>query len=174
MKTLLASAALIAQLALPAFAADLSAKDVAAIEKVIEASNAAFLRGDAGAIADVTSERLLEAVGGRAKYVESIQAGIAGVHAQGITIVSHAEEPPAPPVKAGAFIVSVVKETTIMEARGRKMRNDGFTVVVRPAAGGPWKLIGGNGVSQNPGVMAMLYPGFPEDYKFPPYTTVPM
>ena len=28
--------------------------------------------------------------------------------------------------------------------------------------------------AQNPGVISMLYPGFPVDYKFPPYTMVPM
>jgi hypothetical protein len=159
---------------MPAFGADLSAKDIAAIDKTIDDSNAAFLRSDAAAIGDLTSERLMEAVGGRDKYVESIAAAIKAVNAQGIKVVSHTMVAPTPPIKAGNFIVTVVKEVTVMEARGRQMRNDGFTVLVRPAAGGPWKLIGGNGVSQNPGVVAMLYPGIPTDYKFPPYTTRPM
>ena len=119
-------------------------------------------------------DALRQAVGGRDKYVDSIQAGMKAAQAQGIKFVSHTTEPPTPPVKAGEFIIAVVKETTVMELHGRKARNDGFTVVVRRAAGGPWKLIGGNGVAQNPGVIAMLYPGFPTDYKFPPYTTTPL
>lgn len=174
MKKCLACLVLALQLVLPAFGAELSAKDIAAIDKTIEDSNAAFLRSDAAAVANATSERLMEAVGGRDKYLESIQAGIKAIDAQGIKFLSHTMDAPTPPIKAGNFILAVVKETTVMEARGRQMRNDGFTIAVRPAAGGPWKLIGGNGVSQNPGVIAMLYPGFPADYKFPPYTTRPM
>jgi hypothetical protein len=159
--------------AAPACAANLSAQDVAALDAIIDQSNAAFMRSDAAGIADVTSERLLQAVGGRGKYIESIQAGMKAVQAQGITIVSHHMDAPTAPILADGFMVSVVKEVTVMASHGRQLRNDGFTVVVRPEQGGAWKLIGGNGVAQNPGVIATLYPGFPTDYKFPPYTTVP-
>ena len=170
----LASLLLCVALAVPALATTLTPTDVSALDGVIEQSNAAFLRGDATGIADVTSERLLQAVGGRDKYIESMQAGMKAVQAQGITIVSHHMEPPTAPILADGFLVSVVKEVTVMESHGRQLRNDGFTVVVRPARGGAWKLIGGNGVAQNPSVMAMLFPGFPADYKFPPYTTKPL
>jgi len=174
MKRLLALLALAILPLVPAFAADLSAKDVAAIDKVMAESNAAFLRSDAAGVADTTADRLLAAVGGRAAYIASIEGATKVAQVQGIQVVSHTAEPPTAPVKAGDFIVSVVKEVTVMESHGRKLRNDGFTVVVRPAAGGAWKLIGGAGVAQNPGVIAMLYPGFPKDYKFPPFTNTPM
>lgn len=173
MKKLVASLLLALLVAAPAFAADLSAQDVAALDAVIDQSNAAFLRSDAAGIADVTSERLLQAVGGRGNYIESIQAGMKAVQAQGITIVSHHVDAPTAPILADGFMVSIVKEVTVMTSHGRQLRNDGFTVVVRPEHGGAWNLIGGNGVAQNPGVIAMLYPGFPAAYKFPPYTTVP-
>ena len=174
MKSLLAFLIFVAQFVTPAFAAPMPAKDVAEINKVIDDSNAAFMRSDAVTIADDTSDRLMQAVGGRDKYVESIQAGMKSTQAQGIKVVSHTAETPTPPIKAGEFIIAVVKEVTVMTSHGRQLRNDGFTVVVRRAAGGPWKLIGGSGVAQNPGVIAMLYPGFPADYKFPPYTTTPL
>ncbi len=173
MKKLATSLFLALVIAVPASAANLSAQDVAALDAIIDQSNAAFLRADAAGIADVTSERLLEAVGGRDKYIESIQAGMKAAQAQGITVVSHHMDAPTAPILADGFILSVVKEVTVMASHGRQLRNDGFTVVVRPARGGAWKLIGGNGVAQNPGVISMLYPGFPADYKFPPYTTVP-
>ncbi len=174
MKKLLTKALLASLLAVPAFAASLSAQDVTAVDAVIDQSNAAFARSDAAGVADVTSERVLEAVGGRAKYIESIQAGMKAIKTQGITIVSHHMDPPTPPITASGFLICVVKEVTVMASHGRKFRNDGFTIVVRPVHGGPWKLIGGNGVSQNPGVMSKLYPGFPADYKFPPYMNGPL
>ena len=98
--------------AVPAFAASLSARDVAVLDTVIDQSNAAFLRSDAAGIADVTSERLLEAVGGRDKYIESIQAGMKAVQAQGLTVVSHHMDAPTAPILADGFILSVVKEVT--------------------------------------------------------------
>lgn len=173
MKKLAISILLALVVVAPTFAASLSAKDVAALDAIIDQSNAAFLRSDALGIANVTSERLLQAVGGRDKYIESIQVGMKAVQAQGITIVSHHMDAPTAPILADGFIVAVVKEVTVMASRGRQLRNDGFTVVMRPEHGGAWKLIGGNGVAQNPGVIAMLYPGFPTDYRFPPYTTTP-
>lgn len=173
MKNFLAAVLLAAQASFT-FGATLTPKDVAAINSVIDQSNAAFFRADADGIADVSSERLMDATGGRARYIETMRGVMATIKAQGIQIVSHEVQPPTPPVIADGFMVTVVKESTIMQSHGRRMRNDGFTVAVRPVAGGTWKLIGGSGVVQNPGVMTMLYPGFPPDYKFPPYTTTPM
>jgi len=174
MKRFLATLLLAIQVSLPAFGADLSTKDAAALTEVIDQCNAAFFRSDASGIADVTADRLLQAVGGRDKYVESVQGGIKAAQSTGLKLVSHHGEPPTAPVKADGFLVVIVKETNVMEARGKQFRSEGFTVAVRPAAGGRWKLIGGNGISQNPGIVAMLYPGFPADYKFPPYTTTPL
>ena len=76
-------------------------------------------------------------------------------------------------ILADGYVSAVVREVTVMASHGRQLRNEGFTVVVRPVRGGAWKLIGGSGVAQNPGVVSMLYPGFPAGYQFPPYKTVP-
>jgi hypothetical protein len=173
MKRFLAGVLLATQFSM-SFGADLSPKDVAALDATMDQSNAAFYRSDAEGIADVSSERLIQAVGGRGKHIEDLQGVMATIRAQGIQVVSHHTDPPSAPISADGFIVTVVKEKTILESHGRRIRNDGFTVAVRPTAGGAWKLIGGGGVAQNPGVISMLYPGFPVDYKFPPYTMVPM
>lgn len=124
MKRLLATLVFAVQAVAPAFADPMPAKDVALIDQAIERSNAAFLRSDAEALADATSERVLQAVG-REQYLASVKAGMKGMQEQGIRLVSHTMAPPTPPIPAGDFI-------------------------------------------------ATLYPGFPADYKFPPFKTTPL
>ncbi len=157
-----------------AFAARLSANDVAAVDAAIDKSNAALVRGDVDGVVDSTADQLLGAMGGRAKYAAAVQGIVKTMKDLDLRVASHTMEPPTEPVKAGDWLVTVVKESTVMETRGRRVRTDGFTVAVRPAAGGRWKLIGGKGIAQAPGIMAELFPGFPANYKFPAFVDTPL
>lgn len=174
MKRLLIAWCLAAGMALPAAAAPLAPADAAALTATIDAFSASFLRGDADAMADAMADPLLAVLGGRAKSVEGIQSSLKMIAAQGVKVVSHQIGRPGTPVRAGDALIVVVPETTVMAMQGKQAKVEGFTVGVRPAAGGAWKLIGGEGVSHSPGIIAKLYPGFPSDYVFPEFKTTPL
>jgi hypothetical protein len=171
MKRIAACLFLLLQLAVPAFADALPASDAAA---VIERNNVASKAGDVDTVVDCTASQIIAAVGGQAKYAAGIRGALTMMKAQDVRIVSHQMDAPSAPVRAGASLIVVVKEVTVLESHGRRIRTDGFTVAVRPAAGGAWKLIGGSGISQHPEIVPELFPGFPANYKFPPFTNTPM
>ncbi len=154
----------------PAFAAGLSAKDADAVRAAITRSNDALVRGDVDTVVDCTADPLVAAIGGRDRYAPAIRNTVKMMRDHDLHVVSHTMEPPGAPVTADGFLVTVVRESTVMSSHGQRSRTDGFTVAVRPVTGGPWKLIGGKGIAQAPQVMQQLFPGFPANYVFPPFT----
>ena len=171
MKNLLAAAIVAVGLLIQAHAAPQSAPDQEAIVKSLDESNAAFLRRDAEALANLTFDRLLQVAGGRSAYVQSLKAGFQGADAQQIRVVSHTIGALEGPTRAGEYIVYIVPEVTVMESRGRKAQTDGYTLAIRKASGGKWQLVGGGGIAQNPGILQVILPGLPKQFRLPSYST---
>lgn len=171
MKNVLAAAIVAVGLMVQAHAAPQSTPDQEAIVKSMDESNAAFLRRDAEALANQTFDRLLQVVGGRSAYIQSLKSGFQAMDEQQIRIVSHTIGALDGPTRAGEYIVYVVPEVTVMESRGRKAQTDGYTLAVRKASGGNWQLIGGGGIVQNPGILQVILPSLPKQFRLPSYST---
>lgn len=171
MKRSLTLLLLIAQFLTPAFAAALSPSDKAAISTSIDKTKAAFQSRDANAVANLTFENAIEASGGREQYIASITTGFMKLDSLGYRLISYTAYLPDGATEAGSYIVCIVSEVTDFELQGRRGRTTGYTLAVRKKSGGPWKLIGGDGVSKNPGALHTLLPGWPNTFQLPEYST---
>lgn len=144
--------------------------DKAAIKKVLSDIDAATAKGDFASVAKFTNEKIIEANGGLEKYTEVISNVMRSMEAQGIKIISHAFDEPEEPFVVGEQVVSIVKELTIMTKQNQKIEIIGYQLATRKKSGGPWLIVGGGGLAQNPAALPLLVPGIPKDFKLPAYS----
>ena len=167
MKQLWFSLVFAALLNAPALGATITQNDRTAILTAIDTTNAAFARRDPEAVADLTFDKLMDAIGGRAKYIEALKSSFKTIDAEVVKIVSHKADVRNDVTFADGYYICVVNEVTDMNLRGQNVRNIAFTLAIRKGTEGPWKLIGGNGISQNPRILTFLFAGLPADFKIP-------
>src|SRR4051794_26863912 len=147
--------------ALPGFAAD--APPPEAIRTQAQACADAMLKGDLETFANFTHPKLIELMGGRAKFIEAIKQGNAEMKAQKSAITGFNTGAPEGVVKGGNDLFAVVPMTLTVTQKDTKISHEGYLVAVSSDGGTKWTFITGDERAK----LKEILPNLPEDLKLP-------
>jgi len=109
------------------------------------------------AILEYTHERIIEKNGGKEKMQNALELGMAGMKARGMKLLDAKIGDPQPPVKVGAWLVSVVPQTVVLEVRDNKVTQASHLFGISSDNGKTWKFIDVGPLNET-----QLYGLFPE------------
>lgn len=135
---------------------------------------ATFARHDYDKFVKETFPGIIEMTGGRAKMIETMKVAFAQMDAQHVKFISHTSRPESRTTDAGKYEVLMLVEESVLEAGGKRVHVDSYSLAVRTKPNGPWTFIGGSGIAKTPQMLWALLPDLPKDYKLPPYDIKPM
>ena len=145
-----------------------AAADPAAVKRACKADvvamNAALVKGDFAAVADLTHPKVLANLGGRAKTIDVMAAGAKQMKAQGVAFRSADVADPSDAVPAGPNLYVVVPYTFTMTVPTGVMRQRSFVIGVSADAGLTWKYVNGD---LDMRLIKSVLPGLPAALKLP-------
>jgi hypothetical protein len=145
-----------------AFAAD-APPTPEAIRLQAQACADAMLKGDLETFANFTHPKLIELMGGRAKFIDAIKQGNAEMKAQKSAITGFSTRAPEGVVKGGNDLFAVVPMTLTLTQRETKVSHEGYLVAVSSDGGTKWTFITGDERAK----LKEILPNLPEELKLP-------
>jgi hypothetical protein len=128
----------------------------------------AALNEDHEEMAAFTYPAVVEAVGGRAKFVQKLEKGVAEMRAQGFKFKDIALGEPSGPVEASGELYAVVPERLELTGpRGASGTTASYLIGVSGDRGVSWKFIDGNGVAGDRKKLKQVLPHFPDGLDLP-------
>ncbi len=130
----------------------------------LESARSALIRGDFGAVVDLTHPRVISLMGGRAQMVGLLESGRKKFLDQGYEFRSLRVEEPSDLVVQGDEIYAVVPFSIVLKAPGGQVMAQGFALGVSPDRGRSWSFVNGDPDSR---LLRQVLPDLPERLRFP-------
>jgi hypothetical protein len=133
-----------------------------------KAMTEAVLAKDHARLADLSHPALIEKLGGKEKYVQTVERVSGEIEGQGFKIASVACQEPTDPVEAAGDRYAIVPTNTEMTGPGGvKMKLAGYLIAASADGGRNWKFIDGAGVKGDRAKLKQLLPNFPDSLALP-------
>ena len=145
----------------------LPAAESAAIYSLVEATNKAFMAGDADTIIASMFEPELQASGGAKVVRELTLSAMKELKQNGVRVESSAVGQPGAPIAAGRYTVVLVPKSMVMSLPGKRINIKGYMLAVRDGASGPWKLLDGAGFHGDIEALQKVFPDLPSGIVLP-------
>lgn len=135
----------------------------AVVKEAAQAVIDATLKHDPGGVVDATYGPLVTMAGGREKLISLVEAAMNLGE-----FVDYTVGEPGEFQSVGKLEFAVVPTTLTMRVNDRKIRSKSYLLGVSADEGETWKFVGGSGMRYE-AERKMLFPGFSETLKVPPY-----
>jgi hypothetical protein len=138
-----------------------------AVKKLAQELGAATLQGDFAKVIDHTYPTLVKQLGGREKAIETTEAMVKQMKAQGFTIKGYTIGEPGEFLTEGnnTFVVIPTKLEMVF-ARG-KIIGKSYLLGISPDQGKTWKFADGAGIIKDKDLFSKLLPKLPTNLKLP-------
>jgi hypothetical protein len=128
----------------------------------------AVIQEDHAKMAELTLPALVEALGGRAKYIKKLESIATEMKGKGFRPKRVNVKDPSPLVQGGGEFYAVVpSELELSGPGGATGRQSFYMVAVSKDQGATWKFIDGAGVGGDRGKLKKLLPNFPDGLTLP-------
>ncbi|HDS1137125.1 TPA: hypothetical protein QDZ75_001134 [Stenotrophomonas maltophilia] len=149
---------LLATLAPPALAGELTPAESAGLRQDVQAMLAALAQGDAELIIARTHPSLKRLAGGDERYARSTRDTIKALHKAGVVIISDEAGVPSRTYAAGDEEVCFVPRQSLLRVRETPIRSTSFMVAVRRVGAAQWSYLDGAGLMEDPSLLWHLLP----------------
>lgn len=134
-------------------------------EAVVEA----FKRSDMPAMVDLMYPVVVEATGGRSKYIALGEAALLEVSAKGLKIDQYTLGSPTKTYRAGDKFVCFFPSEMIASVKETRVRSRGYLVAVYDRkASSEWTFLDSTAFRKNPSLLRELFPELPAGVQTPP------
>ena len=141
-----------------ALAATLSAAEIEKLRAEIASITSSVEHGNADLLITKTHPSLYALMGGAENFEQVTREVVSQIPASGVKFLSSSVGTPTQTYPAGDEEVCFVPKTNVMEVQGKKAKSTGFMIAIRPAKGGTWLYLDGNGLRENPELLYQLLP----------------
>ena len=150
-----------------ALAADLSLEDTKHLLERALKIKAAFDKGDADTIIEMTHPSIYALTNGKEGFEKLTRGAMELVKSMGITIIESSLGTPTRTYVSGTVTVCFIPRISVMSVQGKKVKSIGFLIAARNRDNEKWLFLDGSGLRKNPTLLKSLFPGLPDDVKLP-------
>ncbi|HET6977410.1 MAG TPA: hypothetical protein VFI24_13860 [Pyrinomonadaceae bacterium] len=128
--------------------------------------NDAVLAGDYEKAADLTYPKLIQLIGGRAKYLTVLKDGINEMQSGGFRIISSVSDNPTEIIEVGSDVYAILPTTTKIKVAEGILVGQSFTIGISNDRGEHWTFVDvGKGFSQEQ--LKTLFPDVADRLRIP-------
>jgi len=111
------------------------------IKQEAEKCTKALLAADTDEVVRYSHPRLIEKMGGKEAMVEKFKKGVEDMRAHGVIIEKGTIGEPEKPVKADAWLVSLVPQTLVAKVQGNRVEKQTHIIGISEDGGKKWTFI---------------------------------
>ena len=128
--------------------------------------NDAILAGDYEKAADLTNQKLIQQIGGRAKYLSVLKTGMNETQSGGVRIISTVSDDPTQIIEAGSDVYAILPTTMKIKVAEGILVGQSSVIGVSNDRGEHWTFVdAGSGFSKEQ--LKMLFPAVADRLKIP-------
>lgn len=140
--------------------------DVAKAVEQAKAMSKAFFEEDYAKVVDATHPRLVEILGGREKWLDTMKAEVQKVKDMGVKFKSPTIGKPGDPVVDGKTAYLVIPTSGEMTTPDETIISESYLLGMTTDAGKTWVFVDGVGISRQV-IRDMIFPKLPDGLKLP-------
>ena len=127
--------------------------------------NDAVLAGDYEKAADLTYQKLIQLIGGRAKYLRVLKGGMNEMQSGGFRIISTVSDDPTQIIEVGSDVYAVLPTTMKIKVAEGILVGQSSLIGISKDRGEHWTFVAGRGFSQEQ--LKALFPAVADRLKIP-------